>query len=66
MAPKSKITKTKPNGSAITLAISDMSGVEIISPHKALARVPCTIDGNGELQTSWIGQMGVCNIAYNA
>lgn len=46
----------------ITPAISDMSGVEIISPQKAPTRVPCTIDGIGELRTSWIGQNGVCNV----
>ena len=40
---------TKPNATsdcAITPAVSDMSGVEIISPHKAQTRVLCTIDGN--------------------
>lgn len=59
---QSKVTKANATSDcAITPAISDMSGVEIISPHKTPARVPCTINGIGELQTSWIGQKGVSN-----
>ena len=45
----------------VSMDNSDMSGVEIISPHAqmALAREVCTIDGIGELSTSWIGKKGV-------
>lgn len=41
---------------------SDMSGLEIVSPHKATSgvqRLPCTIEGVGEIRSSWIGQRGV-------
>ncbi len=44
---------------------SDMSGVEMVSPHKLMAAAqefPCIIPGVGELRTSWIGQKGVCEI----
>lgn len=44
---------------------SDMSGVEVVSPHKLMAAAresPCSLPGIGELRTSWIGQRGVCDI----
>ena len=41
---------------------SDMSGLEIVSPHKATSgvqKLPCTVEGVGEIRSSWIGQKGV-------
>ena len=43
--------------------VSDSSGLEIVSPHNLMGRgniSQCNIDGIGKLQTSWIGQNGVC------
>ena len=45
-----------------TPAYSEMSGMEIISLHKSTTKGQqhhCTIEGLGEVRTSWIGQKGV-------
>jgi hypothetical protein len=51
---------TEPNSmsESATRACSDMSGVETIS--LVPADTPLTINGIGEVRTSWIGQKGVC------
>jgi len=39
-----------------------MSGVEMISPQREMAKAhqfPCSIEGVGDVRTSWIGQQGV-------
>ena len=46
----------------IETALSDMSGLEITSPHKVtnmVQKFPRTVEGVGEIRTSWIGQRGV-------
>ena len=43
----------------------DVSGIALESPHKSIAVAqdfPCTIEGIGELRTSWIGRKGVQEI----
>lgn len=49
-------------GQTSTPGPSDMSGIEIISPQRAMAKArqfPCSIEGVGDVQTSWIGRQGV-------
>lgn len=44
---------------------SEMSGVEVVSPHKLIAVAqenPLLIPGIGEVRTSWIGHKGVCEM----
>ena len=44
---------------------SDMSGIEMESPHKEMATAhdfPCNISEVGEVRSLWIGHKGVCDI----
>lgn len=48
-----------------TVDDSDLSGIEMESPHKEIATAhefPCNISEVGEVCSSWIGQKGVCDI----
>lgn len=48
-----------------TIDDSDLSGIEMESPHKEIATAhefPCNISEVGEVRSSWIGQKGVCDI----
>lgn len=48
-----------------TVDESDLSGIEVESPHKEMAAAhefPCNIPEVGEIRSSWIGQKGVSDI----